>query len=630
VPPHAERTQLLLDALRDVCSQSSVADTARQIRLHAPTLFPQLALHLDLGDADHDSPAVGLIAHGRVRGALVPAADPALLDDDVLALLHGFADQCALALDTAARLEETSIVEQRDPLTGLLTHRAFHERLEAALAVAPERAQPLAILIADLDRFKALNDVSGHAEGDRVLRGAASALSGVCRASDPCFRLGGDEFGVLLIGADGEDAREVGRRAQAALEALDARVGLSFGTACWPVDADEKDALLAVADERLQATKRSAAEALGPAAPLSAAQRQHERLAVASRLSTRLAPLQEPRDIATVTVNELHLAFQYYLAVIQRLDHDNVLRVVAASGPLTDAESGFLALEQPVTQGVNGRVARTGESALILDTRHDPDYLRRDARTDPGSELSVPIRVDGEIWGVLNLEQVSTHAFTADDELLAETISAQVGAALHRTRLLADLEATVTTTLATLVDVLEAQDAYTAQHARDVVLLAQRVGARLGLNDDELRHVGYAALLHDIGKIAVPSELLRKPAALTDDEFEQVKRHSEVGGWLLERIPFLSDAAPLVRGTHERWDGRGYPDGLVGEETPLGARIVSVCDALDAMVTDRAYRSAMDHDAALAELQRCAGTQFDPAVVEAVIAEVQSSQPVTS
>jgi HD-GYP domain-containing protein (c-di-GMP phosphodiesterase class II) len=348
--------------------------------------------------------------------------------------------------------------------------------------------------------------------------------------------------------------------------------------------------------------------------------RLRERLSVAARLSVHLAPLQNSQAIAELAVEELHNAFNYYLAVIQHLEGET-LRVVAAAGPLVD-QIGFLAFEQSINVGVNGRVARTGEIAFVPDTRNDVDYLGRNDHTDPRSELSLPIVVDGNVWGVLNLEQIQTNAFDADDLLLAEAVCAQVGAALHRAELAAEVEATVTNTLGTLIDVLEAKDAYTAQHARDVVDLSERVARRLGVGDRELRDVHYTAILHDIGKIAIPSEILRKPGKLTFEEFEVIKTHSDAGARLLERIPFTRTVAPLVRGIHERFDGAGYPDKLAGDEIPLGARIVGACDAFDAMISDRPYRAGMPIGAAIAELIRCAGTQFDPDVVAALIAEL--------
>ena len=344
---------------------------------------------------------------------------------------------------------------------------------------------------------------------------------------------------------------------------------------------------------------------------------QRERLAVASRLSAKLAPLLDEAEIARLTVEELHHSFDYYLAVIQRLEDGRTLRVMAAAGPLAGA--GFLYEVQPIERGVNGRVARTGQPALVEDTRDDPDYLRRDQRTDPGSELSMPIRVDGALWGVMNLEELAVGAFGKDDLLLAETIVAQVGAALHRHRLFVELESAFATTLSALSSALEMKDAYTADHADEVAILCERVGMALGLDAAELRHLHYAALLHDIGKIGIRSEILSKPARLDDAEFDEIKQHTVLGARMLEQIPFFRDVHPLVRSAHERWDGRGYPDGLAGEDIPMGARIVCACDAFHAMTSDRPYRRAMSVDAARAELVRTAGSQFDRRVVAALL-----------
>jgi len=281
---------------------------------------------------------------------------------------------------------------------------------------------------------------------------------------------------------------------------------------------------------------------------------------------------------------------------------------------------GVEALGLPIGEGIAGRVARTGELTVVHDTERDPHYLPTES-TDSGSELAVPIRVGGAVWGVLNLEQLQTHAFDSDDLVFADLVAAHVGAALDRTRLATELESTFMTTLAALSDALEHKDAYTAAHAREVEDLSDRVGARLGLSGAELRTVRYAALLHDIGKIGIPSEILGKPSKLTDEEFEVIKQHTVIGARMLERIPFFEQVHPLVRSAHERWDGRGYPDGLAASEIPLGARIICACDAFHAMTSDRPYRSALPVTEAIAELNREAGRQFDPAVVDALVAE---------
>jgi putative nucleotidyltransferase with HDIG domain len=349
---------------------------------------------------------------------------------------------------------------------------------------------------------------------------------------------------------------------------------------------------------------------------------QRERLLVASRLATVLARVHSVEDVARVVVRELHHSFDYYLAVVQRLDPDGSLRVVAGAGPLAEELSDFLALEQPIEVGVNGRVMRTGQPAMVNDTRLDSDYLQRNPQTDPGSELSLPLHVAGSVWGVMNLEQRERGAFTDDDLMLAEIVAGQVGAAIHRCQLLGELEGAFTATIGVIADAVELQDSYTADHANEVADLALRVGERMGVTGAELERLRYGALLHDVGKIGVPGEILRKAGPLTPRERALMDQHTAIGARMLEKIPFLAPVAPLVRSAHERVDGGGYPDGLAGDQIPRGAMIICTCDAFHAMTSDRTYRRAMDHDEAIAELRASAGTQFDELVVEALIAEL--------
>jgi len=353
------------------------------------------------------------------------------------------------------------------------------------------------------------------------------------------------------------------------------------------------------------------------------------RLEVASRLAVRLTELRDPREIAQTVVRELHSAFGYYLAVIHRLDDDGILRILDGAGRLAERAANFLAWEQPVDSGVNGRVARTGILALVDDTALDPDYVgsharEAGARRDPGSELSVPIHVDGRIWGVLNLEQEATHSFDEYDVMLAEAVVAQTGAALYRCVLLEEMEQSFSRTLGVLCDALESKDAYTADHAEEVSTLALKTATYLGIHGGQRRGLRYAALLHDIGKIGVRSELLTKPSSLTPEEYIEIQAHSDIGATLLERIPMLAEIAPMVRGVHERWDGDGYPDRLAGAAIPIESRIVAICDAWHAMTSDRPYRKALAETVARDELIRCSGSQFDPEVVLAFLSSIEA------
>jgi HD-GYP domain-containing protein (c-di-GMP phosphodiesterase class II) len=171
-----------------------------------------------------------------------------------------------------------------------------------------------------------------------------------------------------------------------------------------------------------------------------------------------------------------------------------------------------------------------------------------------------------------------------------------------------------------LSDVLEVDDEYTGFHSRSVVSLSVAVSDAMGLSSRQRRNVEFGALLHDVGKIAVPKEIINKPGPLTDDEWLVIKTHTIEGQRMLDRVGgLLSEVGQIVRSSHEKWDGSGYPDSLRGEQIPVESAIVSCCDAFNAMTTDRSYRAAMSVDEAMEEIQANAGTQFSPAVVDALM-----------
>ena len=177
-----------------------------------------------------------------------------------------------------------------------------------------------------------------------------------------------------------------------------------------------------------------------------------------------------------------------------------------------------------------------------------------------------------------------------------------------------------------LGDVVEADDAYTGSHSKAVVDIVLAVVEELRLTSAERRQAEFVALLHDVGKIAIPKEIINKPGPLTGEERRLVETHTIVGEQLLARVGgMLGEVGRIVRSCHERWDGTGYPDGLAGDRIPIVARIVACCDAFDAMTTDRSYRKALPLAAALAELERNSGSQFDPVVVSALLRIVTPS-----
>ncbi len=223
--------------------------------------------------------------------------------------------------------------------------------------------------------------------------------------------------------------------------------------------------------------------------------------------------------------------------------------------------------------------------------------------------LAIALATHGRPWGVLLvLPLVRLFAFFARERQVRLDHALELSSAYRGTALL-------------LGDVIEADDAYTGSHSRDVVELVLAVSDRIGLGPEERRQAEFAALLHDVGKVKIPLEIINKPGPLDEDERALMNTHTLLGEEMLHTIGgLLGEVGSVVRSCHEHWNGDGYPDGLAGEAIPLAARIVCACDAWSAMTSDRSYRKALPVEEAIAELRRCAGTHFDPAVVEALLA----------
>ena len=213
--------------------------------------------------------------------------------------------------------------------------------------------------------------------------------------------------------------------------------------------------------------------------------------------------------------------------------------------------------------------------------------------------------------------------------MLCAYVPAQVRQALLREgeRRRQQQEESYVATIGALAAALDAKDRYTEAHSRETAELAVNVGKRLGLMGEQLRLLEYGALLHDIGKIGIPSYILQKPGPLTSEEFAIMREHPVIGERILAAVPFLASLGPIVRGEHERWNGTGYPDGLKGEDIPIESRIIHACDAFHAMASDRAYRKALSREAIIAEFDKGRGEQFDPRVVEVMLELIAQESP---
>ncbi|MDP9343314.1 MAG: GAF domain-containing protein [Actinomycetota bacterium] len=230
--------------------------------------------------------------------------------------------------------------------------------------------------------------------------------------------------------------------------------------------------------------------------------------------------------------------------------------------------------------------------------------------------LVAPMRWEPDGLGVLVASGPPEATFSSRQFRLARGVADIASLALGNATRFADLEHAFLQTVEVLANALEAKDEYTHGHAREVAELALHVGEDMGMTDEELRTLELAGIFHDIGKIGVSSDIINKPSALTEEEMAVMQRHPEIGEQILAPVEFLQPVRPVVRSCHERWDGMGYPDALAGEDIPLAARIIFVCDAYHAMTSDRSYRKALPEEEALRRLRDAAGAQFDPNVVQ--------------
>jgi putative nucleotidyltransferase with HDIG domain len=360
--------------------------------------------------------------------------------------------------------------------------------------------------------------------------------------------------------------------------------------------------------------------------------RAPDQLSDLSRLATAVAALAHEataQRLLEETCRQLAGMVSATACTVSRLDGD-LLRETAGywpnrrgrGGPFSD--HSYLVDDYPLTRAV----LETGEARAVslADDVVEPNEAFVLREIGMQALLMLPLSIGTRAWGLVELYDRRPRRFGAADITLARLMTSQAAGLLAQFEHAEHVQRLYRETLASLANALEAKDAYTSRHTEEVVALAVEVGRRVGLEGDDVNAVELGALLHDIGKIRIPESILLKPGKLDDEEWQIMRRHPEVGEQILQPIASLGDVLPIVRSSHERWDGRGYPDGLAGEDIPLGARIVSVCDAFRAMIEERPYRQPLSREEAIEELEAHAGTQFDPACVTALLAALEERE----
>jgi diguanylate cyclase (GGDEF)-like protein len=520
----------------------------------------------------------------------------------------------------------------QDPLTGLGNYRLFWRTVEREVARVRRHGGPFSLVLLDLDRFKAVNDDLGHRAGDEVLARVGHALSGAVRREDVVCRHGGDEFAVVAVYAGSEEADQLAGRLVDAVTGAGAvdrhRVTATAGWATFGVHAETVEELVLQADGAMRAAKRrgrrSASERAvgapqaGPSVrePLPAARSGSadvEQVALLGNLARALAAARDERTAIETAVAHLVGAVDAEIVAAARLDRGGgQLEVVSFAGP----RGLWPPMAQPAGAGILGAVVAGEHPVVVGDVRDDPRYIGFPELPDVRSELAVPVFDRGQLWGVLNLESDRVDAYTHDDLHLVQAVAVQLARALACVWAFSQItdDGPLTRAYELAAAVQERGD-----ECWRVADLAWRLGRELGLAGEDLEALYLAALFHDVGTVGVPAGLMVKPGRLTDQELALVHEHPVIGERMLRPLPRLRRAASVVRHEHERFDGTGYPDGLAGEDIPLGSRALLACDAYVAMTAPRAFRPAMGYAEALAELRRAAGSQLDPEIVSALL-----------
>jgi diguanylate cyclase (GGDEF)-like protein len=601
--------------------------------------------------------AVGVVVCGgglMLRSHLLSLRLRALLERE-----RGAVADLAERESELARINERLAQDARhDALTGMRNRRALEYDLPRLESRHLDRGDAFAIAVCDVDHFKAYNDRLGHVAGDHALQELSAIVRTELRERDLGYRFGGEELLIVLPNTRAGEATRAAERVRAAVEAaalphpdgIDGILTVSVGVAsgCEPAST-----LLARADAALYDAKRSGRNRVGASTadeqPDAATHRRRSSddesvprqlrsmLAVSRAAASGMGVLPVVQALAEMV--RLELSYNVVAVNLRDLSRDT-LEVVLVLGDeaartallgTVNPWAEFDAIIRPENERCGAIWVPAGSHELGGLQTWDPAIdIEEDARAwHPEDMLLLPLRgSDGDVLGVVSVDRPMSGRRPSDGDLsVLMAVADHAGLALERAQRESRQEEVMReqsaelrlAALMLLAETLDLRDPGTGRHSRTVGMYARRTALALGLPADRVERIHAAGVVHDLGKLGIADAILYKPIALDDHEWREMKRHPETGARILEHAG-LHDIAGWVRSHHERLDGRGYPDALTESDIPVEARILAVADAFEAMVADRPYRQGMTAEDATTELLRCAGTQFDPAVVDAFLA----------
>lgn len=350
-----------------------------------------------------------------------------------------------------------------------------------------------------------------------------------------------------------------------------------------------------------------------------------QRLSSLHHMGQALHSILDIKELLDFFVNLLASQLGAKRVSLMLLDEESgELSIAASVGIDAHVVQGYRARKG---EGIAGWVIEKGEALLVDDIDEDARFQKHAERSYDSDSfisapllLSVPIQFHQKTLGVINFNnKQGGGVFSKNDLEFVTILTRQAAIAIENARLFQQLKDTHFQAITALGEALEAKDTTTGRHSDRLLTFAMQIADRLELDEDQKEHLRYAAVLHDIGKIGVPEQILQKPGKLSADEFEEIKTHPHLGAELVKRIRFLEPVAPVIFAHHEWYDGNGYPRGLAGDEIPIEARIVAVLDTYDAMTSDRPYRESLGSNRAIQELKDWSGRQFDPQVVDVFV-----------